>query len=176
MSIMQILEFPDPRLRTVAQPVQRFDDALRQRAEDMLETMYEASGIGLAASQVDIHERMLVLDVSEERNTPRVYINPEILSAEGEEEYEEGCLSVPGIYANVTRAETIEVRAQDADGHFFEETLTGLHAVCVQHEMDHLLGKLFVDYLSPLKRQMVRKKLEKQRRQAAQEVTAGAAL
>ncbi|MDX1459593.1 MAG: peptide deformylase [Xanthomonadales bacterium] len=167
--VLEILEFPDPRLRTVAQPVDEFDDALETLVRDMLETMYASNGIGLAATQVDRHVRLLVMDVSETRDEPKVYINPEITASEGEQVYEEGCLSVPGIYANVKRADRVTVRAQDSTGNAFEETLDGLHAVCLQHEMDHLSGKLFVDYLSPLKRQLVRKKLEKNRRQALQD-------
>ena len=135
----------------------------------MTETMYSANGIGLAATQVNVHKRLLVLDVSENQDQPRVYINPEIVSSSGEQDHEEGCLSVPGIYASVKRAENITVKAQDVDGNTFEEQLEGLHAVCIQHEMDHLIGRLFVDYLSPLKRNMVRKKLEKQRKVAAKE-------
>jgi peptide deformylase len=169
MSKLNILEFPDPRLTTVASDVDIFDDDLKRLVEDMTETMYAARGIGLAATQVNVHKRLLVLDVSEEQNQPRVYINPQIINSTGEQDHEEGCLSVPGIYASVTRAENITVRAQDADGNFFEEQLDGLHAVCIQHEMDHLVGRLFVDYLSPLKRNMVKKKLEKQRKVAAKE-------
>jgi peptide deformylase len=135
----------------------------------MTETMYAARGIGLAATQVNVHKRLLVLDVSEKQDQPRVYINPQIVDSAGEQIYEEGCLSVPGIYADVKRAEQITVRAQNVDGSTFEEQLEGLHAVCVQHEMDHLVGRLFVDYLSPLKRNMVRKKLEKQRKAALME-------
>ena len=134
----------------------------------MFETRYDAEGIGLAATQVDIHRRLLVKDVSENRDSPKVFINPEIIKSSGEETCEEGCLSVPGIYADVSRAETVRVRAQDSDGDFFEEDLDGMHAICLQHEMDHLEGKLFVDYLSPLKRRMVQKKLEKQRKIADQ--------
>ncbi|HKJ17885.1 MAG TPA: peptide deformylase [Xanthomonadales bacterium] len=166
MSTLEILEFPDPRLRTVAEPVKSFDTGLSELVDTMFTTMYEAQGIGLAATQVDIHKRLLVLDVSESRDDPHVYINPEILESEGTETCEEGCLSVPGIYADVSRAEQIRVRAQDKHGEFFERSLEGMHAICLQHEMDHLKGKLFVDYLSPLKRRMVRKKLEKQRRNA----------
>jgi peptide deformylase len=169
MAKLNILEFPDPRLTTVATEVKSFDVELQKLIEDMIETMYAARGIGLAATQVNVHKRLLVLDVSEDQDQPRVYINPEILSRSGEQNQEEGCLSVPGIYASVKRAENITVKAQDVDGITFEEQLEGLHAVCVQHEMDHLLGRLFVDYLSPLKRNMVRKKLEKQRKVAAQE-------
>jgi len=168
MAKLEILEIPDNRLRTVAKPVERFDDGLARLIENMTETMYSASGIGLAATQVNIHQRLLVLDVSEAQDQPRVYINPEILQAEGTETCEEGCLSVPGIYAEVSRAEKIRVSAQNPDGNPFEEELDGMHAICLQHEMDHLVGKLFVDYLSPLKRRMVLKKLEKQRKSANQ--------
>jgi len=176
MTRLRVLEFPDPRLRTVANPVSTFDDALAQLTRDMLETMYDANGIGLAATQVDRHLRLLVMDTSEDRNRPRIYINPEIVAREGAQVYEEGCLSVPGIYANVERAEMVQVKAQQTDGVAFEEELHGLEAVCLQHEMDHLEGKLFVDYLSPLKRQMVLKKLEKQRRQTVQQTMAGTAI
>lgn len=176
MSGLKILEFPDKRLRTVAKSVERFDDALGALADDMLETMYEASGIGLAATQVDRHIRILVLDVSETREDPKVYVNPVITEREGQQICEEGCLSVPGIYAEVQRADTIRIEARDRQGNVFREDAEGLHAVCLQHEMDHLDGKLFVDYLSPLKRQMVRKKLAKQRRQAVQEAAAGSLL
>jgi len=170
MAILNILEFPDPRLKTVAKDVKSFDIELKKKlVEDMKETMYSASGIGLAATQVNVHKRLLVLDISEEQDQPRVYINPQILSHSGEQNHEEGCLSVPGIYASVKRAENVTIKAQDADGKSFEEQLEGLHAVCVQHEMDHLIGRLFVDYLSPLKRNMVRKKLEKQKKVAAKE-------
>ena len=169
MSKLNILEFPDPRLTTVASDVETFDEALKILVQDMTETMYSANGIGLAATQVDVHKRLLVLDVSENQDQPLVYINPQILSRSGEQDHEEGCLSVPGIYASVTRAEIITIKAQDLEGNFFEEQLEGLHAVCIQHEMDHLIGRLFVDYLSPLKRNMVRKKLEKQRKAAAKE-------
>ncbi len=166
MALLEILETPDPRLRTVAKPVETFDAALAQLADDMIETMYAAKGIGLAATQVNVHRRLLVLDVSEAQDTPRVYVNPKILEAEGTETCEEGCLSVPGIYADVTRAEKVRIAAQDVNGETFEEALDGMHAICVQHEMDHLDGKLFIDYLSPLKRRMVTKKLQKQRKQA----------
>ena len=168
MAKLEILEFPDSRLRTVAKPVARFDAELRQLVDDMVETMYDAQGIGLAASQVNVHLRLLVLDVSETRDAPRVYVNPEVVAREGSEVFEEGCLSVPGIYAEVTRAEKVTVSAQDVEGRRFEEELEGLHAICIQHEIDHLDGKLFVDYLSPLKRRMVAKKLEKQRKIAGQ--------
>ena len=166
MAKLTILEFPDPRLRTRAAPVQGVDDALRALIDDMFETMYDAPGIGLAATQVDVHRRFMVIDVSEEKNAPLVFINPEILEREGTETCQEGCLSVPGIYADVKRAERLRVRALDRHGEVFEMDADGLLAVCIQHEMDHLDGKLFVDYLSPLKREMVRKKLEKQRRAA----------
>jgi peptide deformylase len=169
MAKLNILEFPDPRLTTVASEVKNFDEALKKLVEDMTETMYSANGIGLAATQVNVHKRLLVLDVSENQDQPRVYINPQIIESTGEQDHEEGCLSVPGIYASVRRAENITIRAQDSDGNSFEEQVEGLHSVCVQHEMDHLMGRLFVDYLSPLKRNMVRKKLEKQRKAAAKE-------
>jgi peptide deformylase len=165
MSKLEILEFPDARLRTIAKPVEAFDSQLGQLVDDMIETMYAAVGIGLAATQINVHKRLLVLDISENQDQPRVYINPEIVRREGSETCEEGCLSVPGIYAEVERAEKIRVSARDRDGNSFTEDLDGMHAVCLQHEMDHLEGKLFVDYLSPLKQRMVRKKLEKQRRQ-----------
>ena len=166
MAKLEILEIPDPRLRTIAKPVESFDETLEQLVEDMLETMYDARGIGLAATQVNVHQRLLVLDVSEAQDSPREYVNPEIIETEGTETCEEGCLSVPGIYADVSRAERIRIRAMDRKGNPFEESLDGMHAVCVQHEIDHLDGKLFVDYLSPLKRRIVMKKLEKARKQA----------
>ena len=168
MAKLEILEMPDPRLRTVAKPVETFDVELVKLVDDMIETMYEARGIGLAATQVNVHKRLLVLDVSEAQDTPREYINPRILDTEGSETCEEGCLSVPGIYADVSRAETVRIAAFDRHGKAFEETLDGMHAVCIQHEIDHLEGKLFVDYLSPLKKRMVVKKLEKARKQAEQ--------
>jgi len=171
MSRLEILEFPDARLRTVAKPVEAFDPELGQLIDDMIETMYSAVGIGLAATQVNIHRQLLVLDVSETQDQPREYINPRILHSEGSETCEEGCLSVPGVYAEVERPEKIRISAQDRDGKTFEEDLEGMHAVCLQHEMDHLKGKLFVDYLSPLKQRMVRKKLEKQRRQDSKKPT-----
>lgn len=166
MSLLKIVEFPDPRLRTKARPVSVFDAALRQLVADMLETMYDAPGIGLAATQVDVHIQLLVLDVSEEKDAPTTIINPRIVWREGSQTYQEGCLSVPGIFADVDRADRIRVEAQDVDGNPFVIEADGLLAVCIQHEMDHLAGKLFVDYLSPLKRELVRKKLEKQRRHA----------
>ncbi len=167
MAKLPILEFPDPRLRTVAKPVETVDDGLRRLVDDMFETMYAAPGIGLAATQVDVHQRLLVLDVSEDQSRPMVFINPEILEAEGHQVYQEGCLSVPGIYADVKRANKIRVRALDRDGKSFELEADGLLAVCIQHEMDHLAGKVFVDYLSPLKREQVKKKLAKQQRASA---------
>lgn len=166
MAKLSILEFPDPRLRTRAKPVERVDAPLRQLIDDMFETMYDAPGIGLAATQVDKHLRFMVIDVSENKNEPLVFINPEILLRDGEQVCQEGCLSVPGIFADVTRAERIAVRALDRDGNPFEMQAEGLLAVCIQHEIDHLEGKVFVDYLSPLKREQVRKKLQKQRRAA----------
>ena len=167
MSKLSILEFPDPRLRRVAKPVDAVTERERQLASDMLETMYDARGIGLAATQVNEGIRMLVLDLSEERNDPKVFINPEIVEREGSQTCEEGCLSVPGIYAEVKRAEHIRVRALDTDGETFELEADGLLAVCIQHEIDHLDGKVFVDYLSPLKRRMVEKRLRKQQREKA---------
>ena len=164
MAKLEILEIPDTRLRKIARPVEAFDDELGRLIDDMTETMYFAQGIGLAATQVNVHRRLLVLDVSEGQNEPRVYINPKIMASEGSETCEEGCLSVPGIYAEVSRAEKIHICAQYADGSTFEEELEGMHSICLQHEIDHLDGKLFVDYLSPLKRRMVTKKLEKQRK------------
>lgn len=169
MAKLEILEMPDPRLRTVAKPVDTFDGKLSQLVDEMIETMYDAEGIGLAATQVNVHKRLLVLDVSEAQDTPREYINPRILETTGSETCEEGCLSVPGFYADVSRAETVRVTAFDRHGVAFEETLEGMHAVCLQHEIDHLDGKLFVDYLSPLKRRMVIKKLEKAKKQAEQD-------
>lgn len=169
MALLPILEYPDPRLRTKAQPVRDVDDSLRQLIDDMFETMYAAPGVGLAATQVDRHLRFMVIDVSDEKNDPRVFINPEILSRTGAQVYQEGCLSVPGIYADVTRADTVRVRALDRRGDVFELETDGLLAVCIQHEIDHLDGKVFVDYLSPLKREMVRRKLEKQHRQRVQD-------
>jgi peptide deformylase len=168
MTRLTILEFPDPRLRTRAAPVAAVDGSLRDLIDDMLETMYAARGIGLAATQVNVHKRVLVTDVSEGRNQPRAFINPEILSRDGSETSQEGCLSVPGYYDEVQRAARVRVRALDRDGKSFEEDLEGLLAICVQHEIDHLDGKLFVDYLSEMKRQRVRKKLEKERKLRAE--------
>jgi len=170
MALLPILEFPDPRLRTVAaavDPAQVASPEFQQLLDDMFETMYDAPGIGLAASQVDVHQRFMVIDASEEHDAPMVFINPEITERTGSQVCQEGCLSVPGIFADVERADSIIVKALGRDGKPFELQADGLLAVCVQHEMDHLLGKLFVDYLSPLKREMVRKKLAKARRNAA---------
>lgn len=167
MAILEILRFPDPRLRTKAQSVERVDDDIRRIVDDMFETMYAAPGIGLAATQVNVHKRIIVIDISKEQNQPLVLINPEIIASSGEEEMEEGCLSVPGVYETVRRADAVTVKALDRDGQPFELAAEGLLAVCIQHEMDHLAGKLFVDYLSPLKRQRIKKKLEKQARQGA---------
>ncbi len=166
MALLNILHFPDPRLRTKAKPVTDFNLGLKTLVSDMFETMYEAPGIGLAATQVNIHQRLLVMDVSEDKSDPKVLINPELIETEGEEEMDEGCLSVPGFYETVRRAEKIRVRAQNVDGETFEFDSEGLEAVCIQHEMDHLEGKLFVDYLSGLKRDRIRKKLEKAKKQA----------
>lgn len=166
MSKLTILRFPDPRLRKKAKPVTEFDETLKQLAKDMLETMYDAPGIGLAATQVDQHIRLLVADVSENGDAPLTLVNPEIVEQEGHQVYEEGCLSVPGITADVKRANFIRVKAQNVEGEEIELEADGLLAVCIQHEMDHLIGKVFVDHLSPLKRRMVQKKLEKQRKLA----------
>ncbi|WP_018233244.1 peptide deformylase [Thioalkalivibrio thiocyanodenitrificans] len=165
MAKLEILHFPDPRLRKRAVPVEKVDDDIRRLVDDMLETMYEAPGIGLAATQVNVQRQVIVIDISENRDAPLVLINPEILSREGEEEMEEGCLSVPGYYETVRRADRVRVRALNRDGEVCEMDADGLLAVCIQHEMDHLDGKLFVDYLSPLKRSRIQKKLEKLARQ-----------
>lgn len=164
MAILNILEFPDERLRKKAATVDVFDDRLKQLIADMLETMYQAPGIGLAATQVDVHTRVVVVDVSEEKNAPVCLINPEILEKRGVEEMEEGCLSVPGVFEKVKRAQWVRVRSQDSDGNPAEIEVEGLLAVCIQHEIDHLDGHLFVDRLSPLKRQLVRKKIKKDQR------------
>lgn len=168
MAILEILEFPDPRLRTVAKPVETVDDALRKLIDDMIETMYEASGIGLAATQVDVHERLLVIDVSEERNQPMVFINPQITPLTDDlAPYEEGCLSVPGFYEKVERPARVRIKALGRDGEPFEMEAEGVLATCIQHEIDHLDGKLFVDYISRLKRDRIKKKLQKVQRQRA---------
>jgi peptide deformylase len=164
MAILNILEYPDPRLRTRAHPVEQVDDEIRRLVDDMFETMYAAPGVGLAATQVDVHKRVLVADVSEDRSNPLCLINPEILSRGGTQTCEEGCLSVPGYYESVVRSERVRVRALNRAGESFEFDADGLLAVCVQHEMDHLEGKLFVDYLSELKRQRIRKRMEKAHR------------
>ena len=157
MAILNILEFPDPRLRTIAKPVEVVDDSVRQLVDDMFETMYEAPGIGLAATQVNVHKRVVVMDLSEDKSEPRVFINPELEALTQEMgEYQEGCLSVPGFYENVDRPLRVRVKALDRDGKAFEEIAEGLLAVCIQHECDHLNGKLFVDYLSNLKRDRIK--------------------
>ncbi len=161
MSILSILEFPDKRLRTKAAVVETVDDSIRKLVDDMLETMYEAKGVGLAATQVNVHKRVIVIDVSEDKDEPLYLINPEIIEKDGVEESEEGCLSVPGFYEKVTRAEHIKIRALDKEGQSYEMEAKDLLAVCIQHEIDHLDGKLFVDYLSPLKRKRIKDKLEK---------------
>jgi peptide deformylase len=166
MAKLAILEYPDPRLRTRAVPVNAVDDTVRRLVEEMFETMYEAKGIGLAATQVDVHRRVLVTDLSQDRTQPLAFINPQIIERDGSIEAEEGCLSVPGIFDTLrTRSERVRVRALDRDGKPFELEAEGLLAVCIQHEIDHLDGKLFVDYLSELKRNRIRKKLEKERRE-----------
>lgn len=168
MAILNILEFPDPRLRTIAKPVVEVDDTVRQLISDMFETMYAAPGIGLAATQVNVHQRIVVIDVSENQDEPLVFINPEFEPlTEDLEEMQEGCLSVPGFYETVTRPERVRVKALDQDGKPFDRICEGLLAVCIQHECDHLNGKLFVDYLSNLKRDRIRKKLEKQHKMQA---------
>lgn len=165
MAILKILNYPDPRLRTKGKPVDVFDDAIVRLKEDMLETMYAAPGIGLAAVQIGLYKRMLVVDVSEEKNEALCFINPEILSSEGEVKTDEGCLSVPAIYEKVKRFEKVTVKAQDEYGRFFEMDADGLLSVCIQHEIDHLEGKLFVDYLSQMKQVRIRKKMEKLRKE-----------
>ena len=166
MALFQILKYPDSRLHTVAQPVRQVDDATRSLVDDMAETMYAAPGIGLAATQVDVHKQVIVLDISEAKDQLLVLINPEIVASSGQIECEEGCLSVPGIFEKVTRAEEIRVRALNRDGNTFEFDANGLLSVCVQHEMDHLKGKVFVEYLSPLKQERIVKKLRKAERLA----------
>jgi peptide deformylase len=165
MTKLVILEYPDPRLRKKAEAVTVVDDALRQLADDMLDTMYAANGVGLAATQVDVHKRLIVLDASESRDQPLVLFNPQLLLAQGSAVSEEGCLSLPGIYDKLSRATQIRVRALGRDGKAFELDADGLLAVCIQHEIDHLEGKVFVDYLSELKRQLIRRRLEKERKQ-----------
>jgi peptide deformylase len=174
MALRTILEFPDPRLRTRARPVTEFSATLGKLVEDLLETMYAAPGIGLAATQIDVHQRVIVLDVSEDGTAPLALINPEILVREGEASTEEGCLSVPGVFDDVKRAARIRVRSQDVSGAPLEHDYEGLLAVCIQHEMDHLDGKLFVDYLSDLKRERIRKKLDKERKERSARAVTGA--
>ena len=172
MAVLDILEFPDPRLRTVAKPVTHVDDRIRKLIDDMFDTMYEAPGIGLAASQINVHEQIVVIDTSEDRSEPLVFINPEITVLDQDTfEYDEGCLSVPGFYETVVRPQHIRVTALDRDGKTFTMEPEGLLAVCIQHENDHLLGKLFVDYISPLKRNRIRGKLVKIQKQTAADKT-----
>jgi peptide deformylase len=166
MALLPILHYPDPRLHTRAAPVKRVDDRIRQLIEDMAETMYAAPGIGLAATQVDVHERVIVIDISEDRSDLRAFVNPVVVAAEGEAETEEGCLSVPGVFDKVTRAERVKVRALDRQGEPFVLEAEGLLAVCIQHEIDHLEGKVFVEYLSRLKQQRIAARLRKQSRAA----------
>ncbi len=165
MAILKILQYPDVRLHKIAKPVTQVNETTRKLLRNMAETMYAALGIGLAATQVDVHERIIVMDVSEEHNQLMVFINPEIIASSGEEESEEGCLSVPGIYETVRRAEKVTVRALDDKGASFTMEAEGLLAICIQHEMDHLMGKVFVEYLSPLKQTRIRTKLKKQLRE-----------
>ncbi|SUX29190.1 peptide deformylase [Chromobacterium vaccinii] len=165
MALLNILHYPDERLHTVAKPVEVFDAALQQQIDDMFETMYEAKGIGLAATQVDYHRRLVVMDISEERDERRVFINPEIVSKDGETVYEEGCLSVPGIYDKVTRAEHVKVKALGRDGKPFELEADGLLAICIQHEIDHLNGVVFVERLSQMKQTRIKTKLKKREKQ-----------
>ena len=168
MALLPILEFPDPRLRTVAKPVTEFDSELEALVENMIETMYAAEGIGLAASQADVHKRIVVIDVSEEKDSPRVFINPTFTVIEQElQDYDEGCLSVPGFYETVSRPRRVLISAVDATGTAFELEADGILAICIQHEIDHLEGKLFVDYISKLKRDRIRGKLEKAHRKSA---------
>ena len=166
MALLPIVHYPDPRLYTVAKPVKVVDDRIRKLIKDMAETMYAAPGIGLAATQVDVHERVLIIDISEARDTLLAFVNPEILVASGEAENEEGCLSVPGVFEKVTRAERVTVRAQNAQGETFTLEAEGLLAVCIQHEIDHLEGKVFVEYLSRLKQHRIAARLKKQQRAA----------
>jgi len=167
MTVLTVLHYPDDRLRTTAKPVAEITAQTRQLVADLLDTMYDENGIGLAATQVNVHQRVVVIDVSESRDQPQVFINPEIISKSGDTTYEEGCLSVPQSYANVERAAEVTVKAQNTEGEWFELKADGLLAICLQHELDHLVGKLFIDYLSPLKRDRIKKKLEKEARNAA---------
>lgn len=166
MALREILHYPDPRLRTVAKPVEVFDDSIRTLVKDMTETMYAAPGIGLAATQIDVHQRVIVIDITPDKSDLKVLINPQLADLQGETVMEEGCLSVPGVYDNVQRAERIRVKAMDENGKPFEMEADDLLAVCIQHEIDHLDGKVFVDYLSPLKQQRIGKKLQKRQRVA----------
>lgn len=168
MSLLTILEYPDKRLRTIAAPIEAVDAALSTLIDDMFETMYEAPGIGLAATQVNCHKQLLVLDISEDKSQPMVFINPKIVARDGKQVYQEGCLSLPNIYADVTRYNQITVEALDRHGQPFTLEADGLLAVCIQHEMDHLIGKVFVDHLSPLKRALAEKKLAKMRKLSAE--------
>lgn len=165
MAILTILNYPDPRLYTVAKPVKQVHTAMRRLISDMAETMYAAPGIGLAATQVDVHQQLILIDISEDKRDLQVFINPRIIASQGSQDYEEGCLSVPGIYEMVTRAEKITVEALDRDGKTFTLEAEGLLAVCIQHEMDHLLGKVFVEYLSPLKQTRIKNKMKKRQRE-----------
>lgn len=167
MTALTILNYPDPRLHTVAKPVAVVNNAIRQLIDDMRDTMYAAPGIGLAATQVDAHIQLIIIDTSKEQNKLQVFINPKIVAKSGQQDYEEGCLSVPGIYETVTRAEKITVEALDNNGKKFKLEAEGLLAVCIQHEMDHLLGKVFVEYLSPLKRNRIKSKMLKHNREIA---------
>jgi peptide deformylase len=166
MAILPILQYPDPRLHKVAAPVARVDDSIRNLVRDMAQTMYSAPGVGLAATQVDVHKRVIVIDISPTHDQLQVFINPEIVASRGESDAEEGCLSVPGIFDKVARAQWIRVRALDAEGEAFELEAEGLLAVCIQHEMDNLQGKVFVEYLSPLKRRRILTRIRKQERRA----------
>jgi peptide deformylase len=168
MSLLTILEYPDKRLRTLATPIETVDAALSALIDDMFETMYDAPGIGLAATQVNVHKQLLVLDISEDKSQPMVFINPKIVARDGKQVYQEGCLSLPNIYADVTRYNQITVEALDRHGQAFTLEADGLLAVCIQHEMDHLIGKVFVDHLSPLKRALAEKKLAKMRKLSAE--------
>lgn len=175
MSILNILRYPDPRLHKVAKPVTVFDARLAKLVDDMAETMYDAPGVGLAASQVDVHERLMIIDVTEDKSGLTAYVNPEIIWASDEKQvYDEGCLSVPGVYDGVERPARVKVRAQDIKGQTFEVEADGLLAVCIQHEMDHLMGKVFVEYLSPLKRNRIKTKMVKEEREIARDNAARA--
>lgn len=165
MAILTILNYPDPRLYTVAKPIEEVDTTIRRLISDMAETMYAAPGIGLAATQVDVHQQLILIDISEDKRDLQVFINPRIVSRSGSQDYEEGCLSVPGVYETVTRAEKITVEALDRAGKTFTLRAEGLLAVCIQHEMDHLLGKVFVEYLSPLKQTRIKNKMKKRQRE-----------